>query len=300
MSSDFHKKSYEIHSGHYEEHGCGREKASHAGKWLLEDTADAWRHRRMHELVKPLLDVWNENSWITVGDGRYGLEAAFIEANGGKAVATDISDTLLEESAARGFISAYSRQNAESLDYPDSSFDLALCKESYHHFPRPPVALYEMIRVTRKAVVLIEPTDLKIGATLRWKFFRWTIDTARKIAGRKGGHQIFEETGNYVFGISILEMEKVALAMNLPMLAVKGINDYYVPGLGDEKADRSSRLFRKVRRRIAMNDFLCRVGLKPHSNICVVLFHQDPGTALAARLVKEGFEIVKLPENPYI
>ncbi|MDF1525787.1 MAG: class I SAM-dependent methyltransferase [bacterium] len=300
MSSDFHEKSYESHSRLYEEHARGSDKHGKAQKWLLQNTVDAWRHNRKLALLKPLLEAWQDHRWITVGDGRYGQEAHYIQQNGGRAVATDISDTLLEESAGAGYISEYSRQNAESLSYPDNEFDLAVCKESLHHFPRPMVALYEMIRVSKKAVVLIEPTDLKIGATLRWKLFRALVDTARKITGRSGGHQIFEEAGNYVYAISRLEMEKVALGMNMPAIAVKGINDYYVKGLEEVKADRSSRAFKKVRRRIVMNDLFCRLGFKPHSTTCVILLHQPIESDIQDRLSEAGFEIVDLPENPYI
>ena len=297
MSSDFHKESYERHSRLYDDlaPGGGRDNGE---KWLREDTVDAWRHRRMHEFLSPLLEAWKGAHWITVGDGRYGSEARHIEQHGSRAVATDISDTLLEEAVRKGYITECSRQNAESLKYADNAFDIALCKESLHHFPRPFLALYEMMRVSRKAVVLVEPTDLRIGATLRWKLFRTAVDTTRGLTGRPGGHQVFEEAGNYVYGISRLELEKVALALNLPALALKGINDYYIDGLEDEKADRSSRLFGKIRRRIAINNLLCRFGLKPHTTTCAILFHQKPEEDLATRLKKDGFDFVKLPENP--
>lgn len=300
MSSDFHEKSYQRHQSHYDDHAENGNLAGDARKWLLEDTVNAWRHTRMHRLLDPLLESRENSLWLTVGDGRYGQEAHYILEHGSKAVATDISDTLLREGARAGYIYDYSCQNAEALTYQDKEFDFVLCKESLHHFPRPFRALYEMIRVSRKGVILIEPTDLKIGATLRWKIFRTSVDTLRKITGRSGGHQMFEESGNYVYGISRLEMEKVGLGLNMPAIAARGINDYYVKGVEDEKADRSSRLFTKVKRRIAMNNILCRFGLKPHSTTCVILFHEFPDDILRGRLKAAGFDIVKLPENPYI
>ncbi len=300
MASDFHEKSYRKHSGQYDDHAQGGPRSEDGRKWFLEDTVDSWRHMRLHRLLDPLLEA-NENSlWLTVGDGRYGQEAHYILEHGSKAVATDISDTLLKEAAKAEYISDYSRQNAEDLTYEDREFDFVLCKTSLHHFPRPFKALYEMIRVSKNGVVLIEPTDLKIGATLRWKIFRAIVDSARKLTGRAGGHQIFEESGNYVYCISILEMEKVALGLNMPMMAIKGINDYYVQGLEDEKADRSSRMFKRIKRRIALNNVLCRLGLKSHSNICVILFQNPIDPDLRRRLSGAGFEVVDLPENPYI
>lgn len=55
--------------------------------------------------------------------------------------------------------SNYSVENAESLSFRDNEFEVAFCKEAYHHFPRPFLALYEMLRVASKAVVLAEPND---------------------------------------------------------------------------------------------------------------------------------------------
>ncbi len=263
MASDFHEKSYRKHSVHYDDYAEGGPCSENARKWFLEDTVNFWRHMRMHRLLDPLLET-NENAlWLTVGDGRYGMEAHFILEHGSRAVATDISDTLLKEGARAGYITEYSRQNAEALTYEDKEFDFVLCKESLHHFPRPFRALYEMIRVSNKGVVLIEPTDSKIGATLRRKIFRALVDSARKLTGSSGGHQLFEETGNYVYCISRLEMEKVGLGLNMSTIAIRGINDYYVEGVEDEKADRSSGMFKLIKRRIAMNDIFCRLGSKP-------------------------------------
>lgn len=72
---------------------------------------------------------------------------------------TDISEYLLAEARRRGLITKYALENAERLSFADQSFDYVFCKESFHHFPRPYQALYEMLRVAREAVLLIEPND---------------------------------------------------------------------------------------------------------------------------------------------
>ena len=72
---------------------------------------------------------------------------------------SDISDKLLRIGNNKGFINEFSAQNAESLKFLDNSFDYVLCKEAFHHFPRPFIALHEMFRVSQKGVVLIEPRD---------------------------------------------------------------------------------------------------------------------------------------------
>ncbi|WP_158308790.1 methyltransferase domain-containing protein [Desulfocurvibacter africanus] len=74
------------------------------------------------------------------------------------------------------FIPEYSVENAEKLSFANGSYDYLLCKEAFHHFPRPMIALYEMLRVARKGIVLIEPND--------------------------NGADGFEECGNYVYSLS--------------------------------------------------------------------------------------------------
>lgn len=54
----------------------------------------------------------------------------------------------------------------ESLSYKSSSFDLVFAKEAIHHVPRPIQAVYEMLRVTKKAIIFIEPCETFIGKIL--------------------------------------------------------------------------------------------------------------------------------------
>jgi ubiquinone/menaquinone biosynthesis C-methylase UbiE len=65
----------------------------------------------------------------------------------------------LKVSKELGLINEFNIENAEMLSMSDDQVDYILCKESYHHFPRPYAALYEMIRVAREAIVIIEPQD---------------------------------------------------------------------------------------------------------------------------------------------
>jgi len=60
-------------------------------------------------------------------------------------------------------------QNAESLTYADSSFDLVVSHSGLHHCRSPHRALLEMYRVARKAVLVFEPRDsflLRLGVKL--------------------------------------------------------------------------------------------------------------------------------------
>ena len=103
-----------------------------------------------------------------------------------------------------------------SISFPDSSFDLVLAKETFHHWPRPFIGLYEMIRVSRKYVALIEPYDCLPDAPTPYIL-------------ENQYHDSYEEVGNYKYQISLREVLKAAWAMGLPGVAAKGFNDPYKP-----------------------------------------------------------------------
>ncbi len=58
---------------------------------------------------------------------------------------------------------SYRIENSEQLALESRSFDLVFCKESLHHLARPVLGLYEMLRVCRRAALLIEPYDTTSG-----------------------------------------------------------------------------------------------------------------------------------------
>jgi ubiquinone/menaquinone biosynthesis C-methylase UbiE len=127
--------------------------------WFDEKSADAWRHQRMYEgaglLLKSKID-----KWVTIGDGRGGLDSIRLRKLGFKDVlATDIAENLLKRFKELGKIPDYAIVNAENLPYENKSVDYFFCKESLHHFPQPFKALYEFSRVARKGFILIEPND---------------------------------------------------------------------------------------------------------------------------------------------
>ena len=158
-SQGFRQVSYQQHQKQFDKYKTGGKEENFAKTWLTSHTVNTWRHDRMYHLLDPIIKTQPQASWVTVGDGRYGTDAKAIIDKGSKALATDISDTLLKEAQEIGFIPDYRQENAEALSFQDAEFDYVFCKESYHHFPRPMLALYEMLRVAQKGVVLIEPND---------------------------------------------------------------------------------------------------------------------------------------------
>lgn len=61
---------------------------------------------------------------------------------------------------------SYLKENSECLTITSRSFDLVICKEGIHHLARPVLGIYEMLRVARDAVLVIEPADTVIGRLL--------------------------------------------------------------------------------------------------------------------------------------
>lgn len=296
----FQELSHERHTEHYIEYGSDGSKASHARTWLDSGTVDAFRHQRMYKLIDPLLHTEPESEWLTVGDGRYGKDSKYITDKGLKALPTDISDILLKESKKLGYIQDYRKENAESLSFSNYQFDYVLCKESYHHFPRPYLALYEMLRVAKKGVVLIEPNDIYINNTISSVIFRYMKSSLKYLMGKKNIKHGFEDSGNYVYCMSRREVEKVALGLNYPLVAFKGINDAFLPGVEKERISDNGILKKNINLLINTANLLCKMKLMDYTNLTTIIFKEHPSSELIDALTNDGYDIIYLPKNPYI
>jgi len=279
-----------------------------ASTWLEQnDTIDRWRHYRMYKLLKPLINYDTNLNWVTVGDGRYGTDANALLSLGVKNVmCTDISDKLLRIGNENGFINQYSEENAENMSFENERFDFVLCKEAYHHFPRPHIALHEMFRVAKLGIILIEPCDIKISTPFFDKLFPFIKKIRRKILNREyddSGHA-FEPVGNYVFSVSERELEKVQLGMHRRHLAFHSINDYYESGFEFLRIDTFEQSERKkinkAKRSIKRRDRLVKYGLKSPDLLASILFKSNPDPLILKSLDEAGWRVKELPNNPYI
>ncbi|MEB3266319.1 MAG: methyltransferase domain-containing protein [Cyanobacteriota bacterium] len=283
------------------------QRAEEARTWTRVDTLDAWRHDRMRARIDPFLRDLSTGRWLTVGDGRFGNDAHFLRRRGIDVHASDVDDTLLRIGAEQGLIGSYSAENAEALSFGDDSFDYVFCKEAFHHFPRPWIALYEMLRVARRGVILIEPGDSWIdraGRSLAGHGVAALKSCGRALLGRspRPRHR-FEQIGNYVFSLSPWECEKVQLGLHQRHLAWCGINDTYIKGVefcpinGGSGADERlrQRLFRGLQRQDQLSRFTGCWGLQ-----VIALFCQPPAANLWHELSKAGWTTKELPRNPYL
>jgi ubiquinone/menaquinone biosynthesis C-methylase UbiE len=256
-------------------------------------TVDAWRHRRMLETALPLLEAYPGATWLTIGDGRYGSDAHFLMRHGADVTASSLTNVSLRVAQERGWIGEYRAENAESLSLADQSVDFVFCKESFHHFPRPYIALYEMLRVARIGVVLIEPQE----ETPKM------LDVLKQVVKRvtRGDKSfLFERVGNYIFRLNVRELERIQTAMYAPMLAYKHFNDFFQPRLARATFEPRSRQARFMQLGIFVQDVLCGIRLMNYGLASAICFKQPASAAAIEKLRRGGFHIVEMPKNPYV
>ncbi len=274
-----------------------------ANTWMNDKSLGNWRMDNMHKVLKPFIN--KKNTWLTIGDGRYGTDANYIISNGGDAFATDMSDKLLKIASEKGFINKYRQENAEFLSFEDDSFDYVLIKEALHHCPRAWVALHEAFRVCRKAVLLIEPNDkfqyLTGNLSIKLK------NLIKKITGYKRIFQEgywFEDVGNFGYTINKRELEKFLLGMHFQNIAFIDINDHYIPGVEFCPANggtlKNWLLQRKIKNYIFARDILCKLGIYQGGLIGAALYKESPNKKEIIKIKKAGWRYKNLPKNPYI
>lgn len=257
-------------------------------------SVDAWRHNRMKRTIIPLIKGYPGATWMTIGDGAYGSDAHFLRENGADVLATDINDDRLKIALDKGFIDKFKAENAENISFADNSFDFILCKESYHHFPRPSIAFYEMLRIARRAVVLIEPQE-----TCNKKLLDYTKQFVKKIL-RKQKSVLFEPSGNYIFRVNIREIEKMMTALNHEIIAIRKLNDFFHPRLSNAEADRLSFRFLVTKFLIGVQNILCTSKLLDYGLATIIAFKQVPPDDLQLMLRHNAFRIINLPQNPFL
>ncbi len=103
---------------------------------------------------------------------------------------TDQADKVAQQANGDQRVS-YQLQNAECLTYDSGSFDLVYCKEGLHHLARPILGIYEMLRVCRKGVIVIEPNETLMGNMLE----KFNLTSTYE----KNQHGNIKARDNYVF-----------------------------------------------------------------------------------------------------
>lgn len=296
---------YDKHEKNYNDYQDDSKKRRLAKSWLNKNTLDYWRHERMLDSLQTIIN--KGDTWLTIGDGRYGSEAIWLQSFGIKVHASDLWTNLLEESKKIGLIKEFSKQNAENLTFKDNSFDYVLIKESLHHLPRPWLAIYEAFRVCRKGVVLIEPNDCFVKKSLSKKYCLQSIKNIMKRILKKkifAHNYNFEEVGNFIYTINLRELEKFLLGMHKIYIASNFLNDHHIKGIEfvnqGEKNTKKRFLLLNLKLKIFLKDFLCKFGFLNYSILEVILFKNLPDKETINKINKSSWNFKTLPKNPYI
>ena len=129
-------------------YGWDRAAAHYERFWAaqLQPARDALLVSAALRLGERVLDV-------ACGTGLVTLRAAELVGTTGAVVGTDLSETMVQttraEAALRGIDVQVLHMNAERLEFPDASFDIALCALGLMYVPDPRRALAEMLRVVK-------------------------------------------------------------------------------------------------------------------------------------------------------
>ncbi len=254
--------------------------------WWNADRVNFWRHTRLLSPVLEVLSAMKANSWLTIGDGS-GTDAWMLLRAGFRSVlATDLDDTVLAETQRRGYIKNFKVENAEALGFADESFDFVLCKESLHHMNRPYAAIYEMLRVAKYGIVIIEPQDPWID---------WPCRTDPT-------EPHYEAVGNYVYQFSARELEKVAYGMNIAGVATKSSVDVYIPDCEFALCTDTDPIWVETKKQVEKGEKAVEQGTAKPNYILGILFKNSVDQGLLQMLTKQHSDWIfkSTDTNPYL
>ena len=295
---------YDKHDKQYREYKNDKEKSKVAKSWLDQQSLDYWRHNRMLKLIRPFIQ--KNEKWLTIGDGRYGSEAAWLKRNGIDCHSSDMHTNLLEDAHKKGLIDSFSKQNAENLDFEANSFDYVLIKETLHHLPRPWLAIYESFRVSRKGVIIIEPNDpYPYSNILRILFVKFKNLLKRFLRKKVFKDEYgFEEVGNFIYSINTRELEKFLLWIHKTDIASTNLNDHHFKNIEfvsiKGRTIKEKLISMKLKTIIFFKDILSNLSLLNFSIGLVILFKDKPSSEIIDKLKKSNWKYKELPINPYL
>ena len=147
---------------------CSPRLAATDGRWAFHDTTDPLtrylRDRRQAKAIHELLR-WTGSKpadWgkVLVVCGGVGGEGTLLRRQGFRDVTvSEFDPTLLKVMGQRDPDLRGTVCDAQRLPFVDGSFDLVLVQDGIHHLKNPALGVTEMLRVARRAVVVIEPHE---------------------------------------------------------------------------------------------------------------------------------------------
>lgn len=265
-AGDFTSTSKELHKQYAQPFWAGAFDPEHP---------DTKRHYTMLASAEGLLDPLKPESLLSVGDN-LARDAGYFKRLFPDAwcIASDLHPDGIHTAALEGWVDAALSADVEALPFGNGEIDCVIAKEAFHHWPRPMLGVYEMLRVARKAILLIEPYDVMHGI-------------ARPFPETHNFCDGYEEVGNYKYQISLREMLKVAWSLYYPAVAAVGFNDPYAP-------DRSVEEWLIEKAKLdAMGD----AGERQFNLMTIAIY--KPGYAPPAEALPARARLYRRPPNPF-
>jgi len=235
---------------------------------------DTKRHLSLLSTALPLLQSIRPKNILTIGDNR-GRDAFFFKDSlGCHSVASDLDISKLIPAKNDGFISDCVSVDVENIPFEENAFDIVLAKESFHHWPRPMLGLYEMLRVSKFGIILIEPNDCIHGPIQPYPDVNIFSDQ-------------YEDVGNYKYQISVREVLKASWSLYLDRVLVKGFNDPYT-----EKFKFDNWIIEKDKL-----DLLGENGTRQFN--LVTIFIEKESNSFDMNLLNNYYKLYTRPQNPF-
>jgi len=187
-----------------EQHNEEITKNPHKHWWYLrKDNTAYMRSTHPFSIAADFFQAIAPKTVLNLGDSRGGAESVYFRSLGWKSTPCDHITSILKIAKEVGFIGDYMEQNAENMTLDNESFDYVITKETLHHMVRPYAVIYEMLRVAREGIVIVEPRDYDYNF----------------------GEEQYENCGNFLFGFSLKELVKTFTAMNYSEVCYRYIFD---------------------------------------------------------------------------
>jgi ubiquinone/menaquinone biosynthesis C-methylase UbiE len=153
----------------------------------------AWlNHYRLRKMVEAMGEPLPGKTILCICGGD-GAEADFLQRLGACVTTTDLSPVAISAARLRNPRLRCLIMDAESLSFPDRSFDWAVVRDGLHHLARPLKGLYELERVSREGFAILEGQD----------------SLAVRFLVRIGMGEDRDPAGGYVYRFSRRELHKI-------------------------------------------------------------------------------------------
>lgn len=261
------------------------------------DTIDAYNHERQFAGVDAIVAADPAARWLTIGDSGADVTLAF-RAGARSIIASNITSHSLNALAAQGKLPPCEVRalNAEALELPEGGVDYVLCRQAFHHFPRPMIGFYEMWRVARRGVILIEPGDIMPPRPLE----NVRAMAKKVLRGQSGDETLFEaDAANFIYRLSLVEAWKAAVALQADAFFERRFNHLYLaPVSGAKRSDVVWRGLYSLA--IGLQDGLCAAGLMNWGMGGAILLKSGAKPELARALGRVGWRERRVPRNPFL